>query len=41
MVERENGASVLTRPDAEALASWLEDYSLSEVFEKGVLGGRP
>lgn len=41
VVERQHGASVLKRPDAEDLASWLEDYSLSEVFEKGVLGGRP
>jgi predicted ATPase len=41
VVERETGASVLRRLDPAALASWLEDYSLSEVYDKGVIGGRP
>lgn len=41
VVEREHGASHLVRPDAELLSSWLEDYTLSEVFNKGVIGGRP
>lgn len=41
VVERENEQSVLRHLDTESLASWLEDYSLSELFEKGVLGGRP
>ncbi|MFU8805309.1 MAG: hypothetical protein ACNA8W_15970 [Bradymonadaceae bacterium] len=27
--------------DEDALETWLEDYSLSEVFDKGVIGGRP
>ncbi len=37
VVEREAGSSRLVRPDASALQDWLEDYSLSEVFEKGLL----
>ncbi|MFV8751309.1 AAA family ATPase [Nannocystaceae bacterium ST9] len=41
VVEREAGKTVLHRLDAEALSGWLEDYSLSEVFDKGILGGRP
>ncbi|MDX9723307.1 MAG: AAA family ATPase [Myxococcota bacterium] len=41
VVEREDGASTLRRYDEASLASWLEDYSLSEVFDKGVIGGRP
>lgn len=41
VVEREAGATVLKRIDDEALSGWLEEYTLSEVFEKGVLGGRP
>jgi predicted ATPase len=41
VVERENGASVLRRLDPAALASWLEDYCLSEIYDKGVIGGRP
>ncbi|HMV66478.1 MAG TPA: AAA family ATPase [Myxococcota bacterium] len=41
VVEREGGRSRLTRPNAEALQTWLEDYTLSEVFDKGVIGGCP
>lgn len=41
VVERENGASQLHGLDALKLSSWLEDYTLSEVFDKGVIGGRP
>lgn len=41
VVEREHGASTLRSLDEGTLASWLEDYSLSEVFDKGVFGGRP
>lgn len=41
VVERDSGRSRLERPSPEALATWLEEYSLSEVFEKGVIGGRP
>ncbi|MCK6516656.1 AAA family ATPase [Myxococcota bacterium] len=41
VAEREGGATVLRRLDAEELAAWLEDYSLSELFGRGVLGGRP
>lgn len=41
VVEREAGRSRLVRPDATALRGWLEDYTLSEVFDKGVIGGRP
>jgi predicted ATPase len=41
VVEREDGATVLKRPDREALQGWLEDYSLGELWEKNVLGGRP
>ncbi|MFJ2257456.1 AAA family ATPase [Streptomyces sp. NPDC087844] len=41
VVEREDGATVLKRPDREALHGWLDDYSLGELWEKNVLGGRP
>ncbi|WP_230467770.1 AAA family ATPase [Lujinxingia vulgaris] len=41
VVERQNGASTLHRLDEAQLASWMEDYSLSEIFDKGVIGGRP
>ncbi len=41
VVEREKGVSLLKRLDAGDLVGWLEDYSLSEVFQKGVIGGQP
>ncbi len=42
VVEREGRESVFRRlEDSEALREWLEDYSLSELWEKNVIGGRP
>ncbi|MFF3819383.1 AAA family ATPase [Streptomyces bluensis] len=41
VVEREEGATALHRPKREELREWLEDYSLGELWEKNVLGGRP
>ncbi|MBI4331580.1 MAG: AAA family ATPase [Chloroflexi bacterium] len=36
-----NGATVLSRLDPERLKTWLEDYSLGQLWEKNELGGRP
>lgn len=41
LVEREGETSRFSQPDTKALASWLEDYSLGEVWEKNVMGGGP
>ena len=41
VVERADGQSVFKRLDPKLLESWLEDYSLGELWEKNVLGGRP
>jgi predicted ATPase len=41
VAERHHGETILKRLDEAALRHWLEDYSLSEVFDKGVIGGRP
>ncbi|KIG14477.1 hypothetical protein DB30_06820 [Enhygromyxa salina] len=41
VVERSAGASSFSRLVAHSLDGWLEDYSLSEIFDKGVIGGRP
>ncbi len=41
VVERQQGETKLTRLSSEALQSWLEDYSLSELYDKGVIGGKP
>ncbi len=41
VVERADGASVFDRPDPAQLQGWLSDYSLGELWEKNLLGGRP
>ena len=41
VVERQGGSTVFSRPDKERLASWLEDYSLGELWEKNLIGGKP
>ena len=37
----EGRATVFRRLDSDSLSEWLEDYSLSELWEKNVIGGRP
>ena len=41
VADREDGASVFKRLDADDLTDWLEDYTLGELWKKNVLGGRP
>ncbi len=41
VVERKERKSEFRRLDASTLQEWLEDYSLSELWEKNVIGGRP
>ncbi|MEO3856458.1 AAA family ATPase [Acrocarpospora sp. B8E8] len=41
VVERSSGSSIFDRPDPERLRDWLADYSLGELWEKNLLGGRP
>ena len=41
VADRLDGASVFTRHSAERFAEWLQDYSLGELWEKNLLGGRP
>lgn len=41
VVDKRGGASTFKRPDADALAEWLADYSLGELWKKNLLGGRP
>jgi len=41
VVDRVGKESTFTRPDAEKLQSWLEEYSLGEIWEKNVIGGGP
>jgi len=41
VADRVNGGTQLTRLDPNRLSSWLEDYSLGQLWEKNELGGRP
>jgi predicted ATPase len=39
--DKEKGYSTARKLDEKALADWLESYSLSELWDKNVIGGRP
>ena len=41
IVEREKGGTVFRRHDEDDFKAWLEEYSVGELWEKNVLGGRP
>ena len=41
VVDRVDGASEFKRLSSAALADWMDDYALGELWEKNVLGGRP
>lgn len=41
VVERINGESTFRRLDSSQLSEWLEEYTLGELWQKNVLGGRP
>ncbi len=41
VVDRKDGESLFKHLKEADMASWLEDYSLGELWEKNILGGRP
>jgi predicted ATPase len=41
IVERENDETVFQRLNEQDFSTWLEDYSIGELWEKNILGGRP
>jgi predicted ATPase len=41
VVERRDGASTFERLSSAKLAEWLQDYSLGELWQKNIIGGRP
>ena len=41
IVERTDTGTQIQRPDPAALEEWLAEYSLGELWEKNLLGGRP
>lgn len=41
VVDRQGAESVFSRLDSAGLEDWLTEYSLGELWEKNVIGGRP
>ena len=41
VVDRKGAESVFQRLDSERLADWLKDYTLGELWNMNILGGRP
>jgi predicted ATPase len=41
VVERADDQSIFQRLDSEQLSGWLADYTLGELWQKNLLGGRP
>jgi predicted ATPase len=41
VVERHQGESIFRQLNSADLAEWLEEYTLGELWQKNVLGGRP
>lgn len=41
VVDRQQGASVFQRLDTDEYAEWLSEYSVSQLWEKNVVGGGP
>ena len=41
VLDSENGITTATRLNRENLASWMKEYTLDQLWEQGVLGGRP
>lgn len=41
IIEREQNTTVFNRYDEEDFKNWLEEYSVGELWEKNILGGRP
>jgi predicted ATPase len=41
VVERHQGESTFRRLEADGLSEWLGEYTLGELWQKNVLGGRP
>lgn len=41
VAEHNNGESTYTRQSADALKDWLQRYTLSQIWNKDIIGGRP
>ncbi len=41
VANRQNDETILTRLDRQELADWLEEYSLGDLWQQAMIGGRP
>jgi len=41
VVDKKDGESVFRRVDKEKLSEWMDEYTLGQIWEKNVIGGRP
>ncbi len=41
VVENENGESTYVRQSSEKFAKWIERYTVSQIWNKNLMGGRP
>lgn len=41
VTDKIDGASVFRKLEENELSDWIEDYSLGEIWEKNIIGGRP
>ncbi|MEZ2742258.1 AAA family ATPase [Paenalcaligenes hominis] len=41
IVDRDESGTVFKRLEEQELTSWLEDYTIGELWQKNILGGRP
>jgi predicted ATPase len=41
VVDRENEQTTFKRLNYDELENWLKDYSLGELWQKNIIGGRP
>lgn len=41
VVDKRGGASTFTRLDTNLLSTWLDEYTLGDLWKKNLLGGRP
>ena len=41
VVNRHHDETILERLDRATLTDWLEDYTLGDLWQQGIIGGRP
>ncbi len=41
VLDLKRGRPAVSRPDADMLDPWLDDYSMGEIWEKNLIGGKP